>query len=61
MDGNEDLTGLLFKFLLQQGAESFNGSSVNYQYFKIIFNESVEDKIGDPTQRLTRLKEKPKN
>ena len=57
---NEDLTGLLYKLLLQQGTsevriESFDRNSINYQYFKTIFKKVVENKIGDPRGRLIRL------
>lgn len=57
VEGNEDHTGLLCKLLLQQGAseveiEGFDGNPINYQYFKAIFKEVVEDKTDDPRGRL---------
>lgn len=43
--------------MFQQGArevetKSFEGSLINYQYFKTIFKEVVEKKIDDPRPRL---------
>ena len=43
--------------MFQQGAQevetkSFDGSPINYQYFKIIFKEVIENKVDDPRRRL---------
>ena len=58
--GNGNIADLLCTLVTEQVAlqvpiEPFDGNSLNFAYFLLMFKESVEKKIEDPMGRLTRL------
>ncbi len=58
--GGEGLENSLVKLLKLQAAPSvkideFDGNPLEYNYFIAAFNELVDDKVGDPKGKLTRL------